>query len=106
MGASVILDPTPSFSATAGLKIYFQRPSDNYTSAQVTTGTKAPGFNPLYHDLIPLWVAYEYATSNMLPVANNFLAEIVRKEEVLKKDYNSRNQSDHKILTMKDINFM
>jgi hypothetical protein len=106
LGQSVILGPAPDFSATAGLKVYFQRGPDNFTSAQVTTGTKQPGFNPLYHDLIPLWVSYEYLYSNALPTANNILAEINRKEDALKKDYASRNRGDRHIISMEPITFL
>lgn len=103
LGASVLLDPKPSFSATAGLKVYFQRGPDNFTAAQVTTGTKQPGFNPLYHDLIPLWVSYEYLYANGMPTANNILAEINRKEEALQADYGQRNKDDINIITMEPI---
>ncbi len=106
LGASIILDPKPSYNATAGLKVYFQRGPDLFTSGQVTTGTKSPGFNSLYHDLIPLWVAYNYALDNSLPMANGYLAEINRKEDALKKAYNARLKTDRDIMTPKRINFI
>lgn len=105
LGTSVVLYPKPNYNYTAGLKIYFQRGPDLFTSAQVTTGTKQPGFNSLYHDLIPLWVAYNYALDNQLGTANGYLNEILRKEESLKADYSRRNKDQRDILTTKKINF-
>lgn len=105
LGASVLLDPKPNYNYTAGLKVYFQRGPDLFTSAQVTTGTKVPGFNSLYHDLIPLWTSYDYAMTNGLTNANQFMVEIQRKEDVLKSDYAIRNKSDRRIGTMKRIFF-
>lgn len=112
LGASIILDPKPNFNCRlanegiSGLKVYFQRGPDLFTSAQVSTGTKLPGFNSLYHDLIPLWVAYNYALDNVQSTASGYLNEIMRKEQELKKDYASRNISDRKSITMEPIIFM
>lgn len=63
-----------------------------FTAGDLTTGTILPGFNSLYHDLIALWVAYEYALANGLKNINAIFAEIDRKETALKKDYALRNR--------------
>lgn len=94
MGMSVFLYPKPNYSQDASLKIRFQRAPALYTSGEVTTGTKQPGFNSLYHDLIPLWVSYEYAFANGMNTANKFLEEINRKEEALKSDYQLRSKDE------------
>lgn len=104
IGSSIFLYPKPNYNATAGLKLYFQRGPASFTSADVSTGTKQPGFSSLYHDLIPLWVAYDYAIANGLSTANGFMQEIIRKEDALKKDYNSRNLTDHKLITVRRVN--
>jgi len=105
VGNSLFLYPIPNYTQSASLKVYFQRGPDDFTSGQVTTGTKVPGFNSLYHDLIPLWVAYDYAISNGLSTANGFLNEIQRKEAQLIKDYSKRDKDDRQKLTMKSISF-
>ena len=94
LGNSVFLYPSPNYSQAASLKIYFQRGPDNFTSAEVTTGTKVPGYNSLYHDLIPLWVAYDYCVANGLNTANKFLEEILRKEKALQDDYAMRGKDE------------
>lgn len=105
LGASVILDPKPNFSCTSGLKVYFQRGPTNFTSGEVSTGTKLPGFNSLYHDLIPLHVAYEYWLVNDPNMTTRIMDQINLKENALKKDYISRNNNDHKRLSMGEISF-
>lgn len=122
IGNSVFLYPIPNYTQSASLKLYFQRGPDEYTGAQIWSsylvgdsaatkaaytlnGTKPPGFNSLYHDLIPLWVAYDYAISNGLSTASGFLNEILRKEEQLKRDYGKRDKDDRPIMTMKGISF-
>jgi len=45
-----------SVTLASGLKIKFKRTADLYTAAQVTTGTKQPGFASPYH-IILAWMA-------------------------------------------------
>lgn len=87
LGVSIILYPYPNYSQSASLKIRYQRSPALFTSAEVTTGTKQPGFVSLYHDIIPLWVSYEYAYANGLNTASGLLEEVNRKEEALKEAY-------------------
>lgn len=92
IGSSVVLYPAPNYTQTASLKIYCQRPPVLYTSAEVTTGTKVPGFNSLYHNLISLWAAHDYAVSKGLPNINQITADIQRQEEMLMSDYELRDR--------------
>lgn len=69
---------------------------DNYTptaftSADLTTGTATPKFNSLFHEIIPLWICYDYANTNGLKSASGFWNEITRKEQQLESFYGSRN---------------
>jgi len=106
IGNSILLDPKPNFNCTNGLKIFFQRGPSLYSAIEVAAGTKQPGFSSLYHDLIPLWVAYEYCYANGINTANAFMNEIVRKEDALKKDYFNKNTTDRKIMSQKKINYI
>ncbi|MDE2103085.1 MAG: hypothetical protein KGL39_37920 [Patescibacteria group bacterium] len=90
--SSLFLYPIPNYSQDASLKIFFSRPPSLFTTTDVSTGTKQPGFNVLFHDLIPLWVAYNYAVENGLPSASGFLAAINLKEQRLKDFYGLRNR--------------
>ena len=94
VGSSVFLYPTPNYTQAASLKVYFQRGPALYTSGEVTTGTKEPGFNSLYHDLIAYWVAYDYAVAKGKANAKQLRQEIQLKEQGLQEDYANRNQND------------
>ena len=106
LGNSIFLTQPPNYSQAASLKLYFQRGPSEFTSAEVSTGTKTPGFNSLYHGLISAWVAYEYATENGKANANLFLAEVQRLESAMVADYAKRNKDERPIMTMKGINYI
>mgnify|MGYP001577036139 CR=1 FL=1 len=94
IGSSIFLYPAPNYTQAASLKITFQRPPALYTAAEVTTGTKEPGFNSLYHNLIALWVAYDFAIAHGLPNANQLRAEIKIMEDNLMSDYELRSRDE------------
>lgn len=100
LGNSIFLYPTPNYSQAASLKLYFTRGPSEFSSADVIAGTKTPGFNSLFHDLIPLWVAFDYATTNAMPTANGFLAEIQRKEQELVNFYGLRDRDERRRMTV------
>lgn len=103
IGASIFLYPKPDYTQSASLKIYFQRGPALFTSAEVSTGTKVPGFNSLYHDLIPLWASYNYAIANGLSNAPALFAEIQRKEDALEADYARRSKDREMVLTSQSV---
>lgn len=98
LGNSIFLYPPSNFSQAASLKVCFTRGPVYFTSAEVTTGTKSPGFNSLYHDLIPLWASFDYALTNGLPNANLLKAVIDEKEGQLQEEYNKRSKDQPKYL--------
>lgn len=92
INSSVLLYPKPNYTQTASLKIYFQRPPALYTSGEVTTGTKVPGFNSLYHNLLSLWAAHDYGVAKGIPNVNQIALDIQRQEEALVSDYELRDR--------------
>lgn len=105
LGNSVLLYPTPDYSQSASLKVYYSRPPIVIQSSDISSTTTKPGFNSLYHDLIALWVSYDYAVANGLPNANQLMVEITRKEEALKEDFALRSQDEHIRISGKKYNF-
>lgn len=101
VNSSVILYPKPDYTQSASLKIYFQRGPAVYTSAEVTTGTKVPGFNSLYHELIPLHAAHDYAIAKGLGNVNLLAAQIQQREESLQSDYEMRNKDERLTLRVR-----
>jgi len=104
-GTTIMLYPSPSYTQAASLKLYFDRGPVLFTSAEVSTGTKTPGFNNLYHDLIPLWASYDYALANGLKNANQLMVEIQRKEEALKEDFALRSADEHLKLSPRKLRY-
>lgn len=104
IGASIFLYPKPDYTQAASLKLYFQRGPVLFTSADVSTGTKVPGFNSLYHNLIALWASYDYAITNGLQSAAGFLQEIIRQESALEEDYAKRNKDEKPQITVRYYN--
>ena len=105
----VVLYPAPdngvSVTLTAGLKIFFLRTADVFTSGQVSTGTKEPGFPSPWHEIL----AYEAALMYCLkfkPERVNFLrSERDTREKELMAFMSMRSMDGRKILTPSEINF-
>lgn len=91
IGNSVFLYPTPDYTQAASLKLYFTRGPVNFASDDTTA---TPGFNSLFHKLVPLWASYDYATAKGKKNANQIFAEIVRMEEDLMGFYGMRSRDE------------
>lgn len=92
---SLFLYPAPAIAQTtltAGGKIYFRRTADIFTSAEVTTGTKTPGFASPYHILIAYKAALPYARLYKPERVNSFEREIQRLHSKLMAHYNNQNK--------------
>lgn len=63
IGNSIFLYPKPSYSLTAGLKVYFKRNGSYFVS---TDTTKKPGFAIHLHRYVSLSMAKDYAIAKML----------------------------------------
>lgn len=91
IGNSVFLYPKPNYSQSASLKLYFERGPNYFTTADTT---KTPGFNTLFHDLIPYWIAYNFAVANGKQNAQQLFALIQEKENSLAEYYALRAHDD------------
>lgn len=92
IGNSFFLYPKPDYTQAASLKVWFKRGPSYFTTSDTT---KTPGFSTLYHDLIPLWVSYDYGLANGSSNVNLLMQEIQRKEEALREDYSLRAKDEH-----------
>ncbi len=64
-----------------------------WTTSDLTTGTAVPLFDANFHDLIPLYVAYDRAIERNLPSAKGFQERIQDLERDLEEWYGTRNYS-------------
>ena len=107
IGNSVFLYPAPdngvSVTLSAGLKVYFQRTADLYTSAQVTTGTKVPGFASPFHMLLAYKAALPYCLNYKKDRIPGIVNEIAKLEKDLIKFYSKRDKEERAIMTPKRI---
>lgn len=100
----IYLYPAPdngvSVTLASGLRVIGQRGADVFTSAQVTTGTKEPGFASPYHMLLvyraalPQLIKYK---PNRVPAVLN---EINRLDKGLMEFYSNKGRDEHKRMTM------
>lgn len=95
-GGSIILGPAPasgSVTLTNGLIVHFRRTADIFTSAQVTTGTKEPGFASPHHMILAYMAAIPFCMAYRKDRVPLYMAEVERRKQDL-LDYYSRRESD------------
>lgn len=102
VGNSLMLYPAPDYTQAASLKVFYQRGPSYFTS---TDTTKAPGFNPLFHRIIPLRCAYDWFLINQPEKADRFKLEAIDLEEQLQDFYSLRDKDEHVGLRTKKFNF-
>lgn len=93
-GVSVFLSPTPNYTQDSSIEVTYQRGPNEFTLGDFNTGTKSPGFNSLYHDLIPLWAAFDYWIINDPGISGPLMEQIQLKEQALMQDYGFRGKDD------------
>lgn len=93
-GGSIFLYPKPQtgyVTFLAGIKIYFQRDSTYFTTADTT---KEPGFAQMFHRLVSRWATYDYALARQLPIKKDLRDEITVLEQQLTDFYATRDPDD------------
>ena len=58
---SIFLYPKPNYTKALGLKVYFQRGASYFVSDDTT---KTPGFNEMFHEILPLGAGYSWLRNN------------------------------------------
>lgn len=109
------LYPAPSATDTTltqGLKVKFKRTADLFTTAQVTTGTKEPGFASPFHILLAWMAARPHCMSykkDRVQELNVLIGDMTQVPTGMKKDllahYGRREKDKRKIATTKGILF-
>lgn len=96
-GNSLMLYPTPDYSATSGLEIHYQGTPDDF---EATDTTKEPGFCPLFHRLVSLYPSQDWLLANstaqnpMTHKINNVENLINKMEYSLVEHYRSRDEDE------------
>ena len=91
----LILYPTPNYSYTNGLKIYYERTPSYFTvSGTVASDTKKPGIPDIHHEYLALRPAYQYCLQKGLSQASSYYNEMIAMESFIKEYYRDRNKDE------------
>lgn len=97
-GQLLYLYPVPSSSVTNGLKLWVNKEAAEFTSGEVTTGTKEPGFDEPFHIMIPLGMCLDwFSTKKLWNEAKAIQNELADYELRLRRAYGRKN-ADNLIL--------
>src|SRR3990167_9355000 len=101
----VVLYPAPdngvNVTLTNGLKIFFLRTADVFTAAQVTTGTKEPGFPSPWHDILAYDAALLFCLNYKKDRVGFLLGERDKREKELMDFMAMRDQDERKVMRPK-----
>ncbi len=97
-GNSVLLYPKPDTSTTNGLMLRAKRLPSYFTNADTT---KEPGFNPLFHKILSIGGALDYAMPNgMRDKINTYQPELDRLEIAMAEYYSKRSEDEQPRMTL------
>jgi len=97
-GQSIFLYPKPDYSASASLKVYYQRNVSHFAAGDTT---KVPGFAAPFHRLLSFGAAKDYCIANNLFSKISFLdKEIEKLEQGLLEFYSSRDRDEKVKMTL------
>lgn len=90
LGGSILLYPTPNYSRTLALTVYYQRKPSYFV---YTDTTKPVGISSIFHRYLSLEASSDYAISKGLSTKND-LAERVKEMEANIEDFYSKRSKD------------
>lgn len=95
-GLFLYLYPVPTANGTNQLKIWVKREADEFTSAQVSTGTREPGFDEPWHVMIALGMAYDwFVAKKLFNDATLLQNELTDYENRLRRAYGKKDEDRH-----------
>ena len=90
IGGYIVLDPTPDYSRTDGLKYYYQRTPHQFDTSDTT---QTAGIPAIFDQLIPFYAVDAYATENTNTNLKNLIAvDIARMEDNVKNIFRQRSK--------------
>lgn len=97
---AIFLDPTPSYNATNGLKIYINRESSYFDSGDTT---KKPGIPGVLHEYVALKPALKYAGRKSLSNYTDLFNRVSRMEKMIDEYFGKREKDDQPYLQSAEI---
>lgn len=104
---AIKLYPIPTSNVTGGLKIWYVREPEEFTSAQVTSGTREPGFDEPFHIMVALGMCYDWfvAKDREGVQLKSVMEELADYEQRLRKFYGSKQTDKAYTLTPAFIDY-
>ena len=90
----------------SGLQVKFKRTADVFTSAQVTTGTKEPGFASPWHYILSYMAAIPFCAVYKKDRVAAYIDEVEKMKKELIKHYSRRNKDHRNIMSNKEIQYI
>lgn len=98
---SLFLYPSPNYSSTNGLILYYSRTPSYFLS---TDTTKKPGIPDFFHEYLALRPSYLYCLQNGLSQTKSLKVELDEMVELIKKYYGSRQRDERSSITVDNSN--
>ena len=82
--------PTPTETVALGIQVYYDREVESFTADDITTGTKKPGFDRLFHDYIALQASLDAGVGFNLNNSGDISNLLQEMEARIRKYYGSK----------------
>lgn len=102
---ALFLYPIPTANVTAGLKIWISRGPFEFTSAELTTGTREPGFDSIFHSILALGPSLDYSIANNLPQRESIKREYEEIKVRMKKFYSDKQEDRFTSLKASNLDY-
>ena len=99
---AIFLYPTPTANSTGGLKIWWTREIDEFTTSDTT---QEPGIDEPFHEMIAVGASLDWATAKGLENASNLVAKFRDYESRIKSYYGSKQQDRQIVMRSNYINY-
>lgn len=96
-GQTIQLYPAPTSSVLDGIKLYYDRAITHLTADDVSTGTKKPGLDQLWHDYIALGASVDGAIKFNLNNLNSLETKLQDMEQRIRRYYGKKT-TDRKVV--------
>lgn len=102
---ALFLYPIPDAAVTGGLKMWVTREAIDFTSGDITTGTKEPPWDEPFHHMLALGVAYEWAVMKGRSNIGVLKQELIEDEQRLKQYYSDKQKDKAYTLKPSYVNY-
>lgn len=99
----IFLDPTPSFSCTNGIRIFYARTPSYFAG---TDTTKVAGIPDAHQEYLVYRPAYLYCVKNIPELASGYYAILKDLEKRIKLYYSQRNRDEHRGISTYQPNYL